>query len=312
MKKISILLPVYNVADFIEETVESVIDQSYKNFELIIIDDASSDNTVSIAECLCARDSRIKLLKNRKNLGISKTLNKGLQESVGDYIARIDGDDLMDSRRLEKQLSFLENNTDYGLVGCWIENIDEDGNIIGSSKYPVSHEQAMKCIKICSPVLHVWMATKELYLKLSGYRDTNPAEDYDFLLRTVALGYKIGNLPYYGTRVRLREGNTMSVAPLKQKKVFNRLQKMYSQGVINKHLELNLVNSPEMDASSFIFNLHKFSVNCLRKALSSNSLIRKCFWSLPSLVSPYTVQDIYRRKKLKMIMLNEEKNENHK
>ncbi|MDW2402513.1 glycosyltransferase [Vibrio sp. 1262-1] len=305
MKKISVLLPVYNVGGFVEETIESVLEQSYSNFELIVIDDASSDNTALVVSALCQQDSRIKLIINKKNLGISKTLNIGLEESVGQYIARIDGDDLMEKSRLEKQLDFLESNSDYGLVGCWIENIDENGNLIGSSKYPVSHEQAMQCIELCSPVLHVWMASRELYLKLAGYRDTNPAEDYDFLLRTVTSGYRIGNLPYYGTKVRLRDGNTMSVAPLRQRKAFNKLRKMYLNGKINDDLELDLANSSDMQVSSLLSLVHRFSVTCLRRAISSKSILTKCFWAIPSLVSPYTVQDICRRRKFKIIMLNQ-------
>ena len=100
MCKISILLPVFNVQSYIIETIESVLAQSFSDFELIIIDDYSTDNTSKIIEEYCLVEQRIKYLKNHKNLGISKTLNNGLGIAKGKYIARIDGDDLMGPERL--------------------------------------------------------------------------------------------------------------------------------------------------------------------------------------------------------------------
>lgn len=304
MCRVSILLPVYNVRDYVAETIESVLSQTHTDFELIIIDDYSSDDSVSIIDSYCKRDDRVQLYKNIKNLGISKTLNYGLAKASGKYIARIDGDDLMGPERLERQLKFLESNADYGLVGCWVNNIDEKGLLINKCEYPVTHEQALKCITICSPVLHIWMARADLYKSLGGYRDTNPAEDYDFLLRTVDLGFKIGNLPFYDAHIRLRDGNTMSVAALQQRKSFNFLRQLYLAGQINVQQTLDLSTEKSLFTSEFISLLHKFSVSCLKRAFSSRNIVSKSFFAFFSLVSPYTVQDIYRRTKFKKIILN--------
>ena len=302
MCKISILLPVFNVQSYIIETIESVLAQSFSDFELIIIDDYSTDNTSKIIEEYCLVEQRIKYLKNHKNLGISKTLNNGLGIAKGKYIARIDGDDLMGPERLERQLNFLEANTDYGLVGCWVNNIDENGLLINKCEYPVTHEQAIKCITICSPVLHIWMARAGLYKSLGGYRDTNPAEDYDFLLRAVDLGFKIGNLPYYDADIRLRGGNTMSVAALKQRKAFNLLRALFIKGQINTDPSLNLESITDLGNDKILNSIHNLSIRMLRKGLEESRTFLKYFYLLCSLISPYTLHDVIRRRKFKKLM----------
>lgn len=302
MCKISILLPVFNVQSYIIETIESVLAQSFSDFELIIIDDYSTDNTSKIIEEYCLVEQRIKYLKNYKNLGISKTLNNGLGIAKGKYIARIDGDDLMGPERLERQLNFLEGNADYGLVGCWVNNIDENGLLINKCEYPVTHEQALKCITICSPVLHIWMARSDLYQSLSGYRDTNPAEDYDFLLRAVDLGFKIGNLPYYDADIRLRGGNTMSVAALKQRKAFNFLRALFIKGQINTDPSLSLESITDLGNDKILNSIHNLSIRMLRKGLEESRTFLKYFYLSCSLISPYTLQDVVRRRKFKKLM----------
>lgn len=302
MIKVSILLPVYNVRDYVAETIESVLSQTHSDFELIVIDDFSSDDSVSIIENYCKKDDRVQLYKNKRNLGISKTLNHGLSKASGKYIARIDGDDLMGPDRLKRQLNFLEENPDYGLVGCWVNNIDENGLLINKCEYPVTHEQALKCITICSPVLHIWMARTDLYESLGGYRDTNPAEDYDLLLRTVDLGFKIGNLPYYDAHIRLRDGNTMSVAALKQRKTFNYLRKLFLAGRINIDKNLDVSRFDLINSNPLILYFHHTSVSMLRLGLKEKNYIFKCFYFLLSLISPYTLQDVIRRKRFKKLM----------
>ena len=305
MPLVSILLPVYNVEDFIKETIDSILAQTFIDFELIVIDDSSSDNTVNIIERYLLKDNRIKLLQNYENLGIAKTLNHGLNHAEGIYIARIDGDDLMDKTRLDKQINFLSTHLDYGLVGCWIHNINEQGKVINSSKYPVSHEQVLECIDTCSPILHIWMARTKLYKELNGYRGTNPAEDYDFILRSIDAGYKVGNLAYFGAKVRLRQGNTMSNSAFKQRLAFNVLRKLYLNGKINLDKSLDFKDLKLPYCHALLSLIHDISVKCLRKALETDNRLKKVVWGVLSLISPYTAQDILRRKKFKKIMLSQ-------
>ena len=117
-KLVSVIIPVYNVEKFAEQAIVSIIKQTYKHLEIIVIDDGSSDNTYKIVADLATQDSRIRLYKNERNLKIVKTLNRALSLAQGEYIARMDGDDISALDRIEKQVAFLESNPDYDLVGC--------------------------------------------------------------------------------------------------------------------------------------------------------------------------------------------------
>lgn len=121
---ISVLIPVYNVEAFVKEAILSICNQSYKNIEIIVVDDCSTDNTYNIVAELVPNDARIKLFKNNKNSKIVKTLNFALEQSKGDFIARMDGDDISAPQRLEKQLNFLLKHPQYALVGSHVTTID--------------------------------------------------------------------------------------------------------------------------------------------------------------------------------------------
>ena len=122
MKKdlISVLMGIYNIPskEVLEKSINSILNQSYKNIEFIIIDDGSTNDTYKWAKEITKNDKRVILKKNEKNLGLTKTLNKCLKLATGEFIARMDGDDYSHKDRFEKQLSFLKNNKEYQLVGC--------------------------------------------------------------------------------------------------------------------------------------------------------------------------------------------------
>lgn len=302
MPLVSVLMPVYNVEKYIILAIESVLNQSLNDIEIIIVDDGSTDKTFSIASYYSTLDSRVKVYKNDYNLGISRTLNVGLKHCTSPYIARMDGDDIMDFDRLLRQYNFLENNKDYGLVGCWIKNINESGDEIGLCEYPCTHENVLLCIGLTSPVLHIWMGREIVYQKLDGYRDTNPAEDYDFLLRSIDYGFKVGNLPYYGAYIRLRGGNTMSTASLKQRKAFNYLSNLFRVGEININQTLDFSKDNILNVNSFVSYIHKISTSFLKIGLENKLSIKGCFFLVASTISPYTIQDIIRRQKFKKII----------
>ena len=128
MCKISILMPVYNGEKYLREAIDSILNQTLKDFELIIINDCSSDDTVNIVRSY--NDNRIVLINNKKNLGIAETLNKGIDISKGKYIARMDADDICYPKRLEIQYNFMENNIDIGMCGSHVEVFTEQTNQI--------------------------------------------------------------------------------------------------------------------------------------------------------------------------------------
>ena len=124
---VSILLPAYNGSKRIEGAIRSVIGQTYTNWELLVIDDGSIDKTAEIVDNFTKNDTRIKYIKNEFNLGIQKTLNYGLRESKGEYIARIDDDDIWcDKEKLNKQVDFLNTNPKCVLVGTGVIIVDKD------------------------------------------------------------------------------------------------------------------------------------------------------------------------------------------
>lgn len=113
---VSVLMPCYNVESFVGEALSSIMDQSYKNLEIIVINDCSTDNTLSVIESLAANDNRIKIINNEKNLKLIDTLNKGIELCSGEYIARMDADDISFPERIAKQVAFLEENKDFDVV----------------------------------------------------------------------------------------------------------------------------------------------------------------------------------------------------
>ena len=185
--EITVLMPVYNDEKFVRFSIESILNQTFNNFEFIIINDASSDDTLKILEEY--QDSRIKIVNNDINLRVPRSLNKGLSIARGKYIARIDSDDISVKERLEKQYLFLENNREFGLVGSYTEVIDENGKSIefwheySEPEYIFYTLSFWNCL-VTSSV----MFEKDLAIKLGGFDpDYDRTEDYE-------LWYKISRV----------------------------------------------------------------------------------------------------------------------
>ncbi len=123
MPKISVIMPVYNAEKYVREAIDSILSQTFRDFEFIIIDDGSSDSSVDIVKAY--HDERIRLYVNEQNMGVAKTLNKGLELATGEYIARMDSDDISLPQRFEKQLAYLENHRNVGVLGCGTEDFGE-------------------------------------------------------------------------------------------------------------------------------------------------------------------------------------------
>lgn len=187
-------MSVYNGLPYLKEAVDSVLHQTYKNFEFIIVDDASKDKTWQYLKSL--NDKRIKLIKNPKNLGLARSLNIALSKAKGEFIARMDADDISLSQRLEIQMSFMSKNPSIALCGTWVDLVDKSGEIIGEKKYPTKDITIKKLLAWQPSIIHpTFMATKEFYSHLKGY---NPrfdlAEDYELMMRAKNK-FKMANLP---------------------------------------------------------------------------------------------------------------------
>jgi glycosyltransferase involved in cell wall biosynthesis len=120
---VSVFMPVYNAGDYLIEAIESILNQTYTNFEFVILNDGSTDHSESIIKSFS--DSRIRFENNEKNIGLIASLNKGLTLCKGKYIARMDQDDISLPTRLEKQITWMESHPEYGLIGCWFEDFGD-------------------------------------------------------------------------------------------------------------------------------------------------------------------------------------------
>ena len=186
-------MSVYNGMPYLPEAVKSILNQTYKNFEFIIIDDASTDQSAKYLRFL--KDKRIKLIKNSKNLGLAASLNKALKFAKGEYIARMDADDISLPKRFEKQIKFLLKNPSIDLCGTWANLVDAKGKIICDKKYPTQPGKVKRAITWYTAVIHpTYMAKKSFFKKMEGYRlDYDFAEDYDLLARAKNK-FKIANV----------------------------------------------------------------------------------------------------------------------
>lgn len=279
-------MPTYNVEEFVEKAVNSILEQTYQNFELIIIDDFSTDDTFNILKCLSKKDGRIKLFRNKKNRKIVYTLNKALEKSTGEYIARMDGDDISLPDRIEKQVKYLKNNKHVDLVGCSTISIDENGEKLSKSKSISGFKNLKKIIKFSNPVSHIWVAKREVYEKLNGYREILGSEDYDFLLRMITEGYKFDNISnYYGYKVRTREGNTAFTIGIKQRKSFDYAYALYKNRLngetegFNKNDYFEFIETSDSEEKRYFK-----SVKYLQKSIKLKSE-NKIYWWLYAILA---------------------------
>ena len=206
MPKISVLMSAFNAEKYIRETIESVLGQSFIDFEFIIINDGSTDQTEAIIKKY--KDERIRYFY-QENSGLSKALNYGLKISKGDYIARIDADDLCYRNRLEIQHEFMENNPDYVVCGSYTDVIDENGKFIYQySGIPCLNKDIQLEMKMKNCIVHSSsFYTRDAALKINGYYEPIKQyfEDYMFFSQIIKIG-KAFNFDYSLIKYRVTPG----------------------------------------------------------------------------------------------------------
>ena len=175
MKTVSVVMPVYNGEKYLKEAIESILKQSYTDFEFIILNDGSTDKTEEII--LSYDDPRIVYVKNENNLQIVETLNKGISLAKGKYIARMDADDISLSERLKKQVDFMDKNPEIGVCGSWVEYF---GGQEGIWKTPQKDDEIKMSLFMGSPFSHPSVIIRrDLFSDKCSYSSEYPqAEDY--------------------------------------------------------------------------------------------------------------------------------------
>lgn len=305
---VSCLMPVYNVESYVEDAINSILHQSYKNIELIIIDDCSSDNTYNICKKMSLLDSRIILFRNSRNLKIEKTLNKALRYASGKYIIRMDGDDLCDFDRIMRMKKYLDENQDIQLVGTSTFSINARGDKIGQYTALSDFDKIKKTMLIQTPVQHIWMTYKSVYDDLNGYRYFGGAEDYDFVLRVITKGYKVSNISdYYAYSVRInRPNNTVNILGLEKIRASMYAKKMCIERLKNGFDSYSLTRIKKyIIASNFSQIVFRISNQYLYNAIdakATGNVGKLIFYISLSLISPYQVKYLLDRFRFKYLI----------
>ncbi len=200
--KVSVVMSIHNEEKYIKKAVDSILNQTYEDYEFIIINDGSTDRTQNILESYT--DNRLRIVK-QENLGLTRSLNRGIKLAGGEYIARMDGNDISLPERFEKQVEIFNINKKVGLVGSFVEHIDENGNYIKLYSYPTKNEEIKKVLWSDCPLCHSSaMFRKECIEKVGYYREKiGPAEDYDMWFR-ISEHFDVENIadPLHKVRIK--------------------------------------------------------------------------------------------------------------
>ena len=198
---VTVLMPVYNGEKYLAEAIESVLNQTFTDFELLIIDDCSKDNSVEIIHSFS--DQRIRLIINKDNIGQTKTLNKGIDASTSKFIARIDQDDLYNKKKLEKQIGYI-NKYKCDIIGTWSYGIDEYNRKIYKIIHPTNDYDIKQSMIIRQPFTHSSLLMKKSSLiEVNKYpKNIHVAMDYGLLVNLAIHGCTFSNIPDYLTSIR--------------------------------------------------------------------------------------------------------------
>lgn len=254
-KKISVIMGIYNCSGTLAEALECILRQTYTNWEVILCDDCSSDSTAEIAETYVNRfPEKFVLLRNEENKGLNFTLNKCLKRASGDYIARMDGDDLCSKNRFEKEVTVLEEHPEISIVSTDMAFFDENG--IWGRTYTAQRPEARNFLK-STPFCHAaCMVRKEAYLAVGGYtvdKKLLRVEDYHLWVKMYEKGYKGMNIqePLY----QMRDDRTAQ----SRKKFRYRINEAYVKAFAVKHLKLS--------AKGYFYCLRPIAVGLLPSGL---------------------------------------------
>ncbi|SVC63205.1 uncharacterized protein METZ01_LOCUS316059, partial [marine metagenome] len=208
--RISILMPVFNEEKYIFESVNGILQQSYKKFELIIINDASSDNTLSILSDF--NDKRIRIFSNLDHLGITKSLNIGLEKCRGNFIARMDADDICTTDRLALQYNYLIENPNIDVVGCNAVSISENGELTERARLPSKDKKIKWQLLFSTPILHpTVMIRSKVFIQFGVYNSVlSVAQDFDLWCR-ISSHVHFHNLPQVLYKLRIHSNSGSNI-----------------------------------------------------------------------------------------------------
>ena len=239
--KITVFMAAYNESNHIKRSIESILDQTFTDFELIVLNDGSTDDTVSVVKTF--KDERIVLAHNEGNKGLVFTRNRLLELAKGEYIAILDSDDIAYKDRLKLLYDFLKNQPDVALCGGHANIIDENSTKTGQRlNVPVDNDVDLFMLFGNPFVNSTTMFKREVFNDLNGYRDYAPAEDFDLFSR-ISENHKIANIDHVLVEYRIHSNNTSF---LNSEVLFQQEQRILR----------NLLNKIGIEANSDLLSIH--------------------------------------------------------
>jgi glycosyltransferase involved in cell wall biosynthesis len=212
--KVSVVIPVYNTEKYIGEAIEGILNQTYKDFELILVNDCSTDRTLEILKEYQKKDNRIKILTNEKNLKVSATTNRGIKEAKGEYIVKQDADDWSYPDRIEKQVKYMDTHPEVVLSSGNMEMCDENMTVRNRTHFPTSHTEIMNVLLQFNPMVHSAMIyRRETFLEVGGYGGLNTSEDYLLTMKMASKG-KLGNIEDVLVKYRVLNTSLTAKSPM--------------------------------------------------------------------------------------------------
>lgn len=232
---ISVIMSVYNGETYLSEAIESLVGQTFKNWELIVIDDCSTDSTPKILADFAKIDTRIKVYTNEVNLKLPSSLNKGIGLSSGKYIARMDADDICLPTRLEKQFHFMEENCEVSLSSCRFMTRKNGVYAAGGAGGRTDHEALKALLLVANPILHPGVIAKRDVMVQNPYDATlTCTEDLELWTRLIMNGHKIAIQPECLLIYRLHDKQITSTTLKRQRTEVLEIQRKYYASLLSK------------------------------------------------------------------------------
>jgi len=202
---ISVVMSVYNAEKYLKEAIDSILNQTYQDFEFIIVNDCSKDSSWAILQDYKKNHKCIRLIDNTENLGLTKNLNRALAISKGEYIARMDADDISDPNRFERQIDYFNKHKDIDILGTFSNDIDEYGEIIRPRKGPITHNEIVKMLPKVSPIAHPTVMFRKASLEKIGFYNPKyrTSQDLEMWFRAAGAGLKFHNIPEFLFKYRM-------------------------------------------------------------------------------------------------------------
>ena len=308
--EISLIMSVYNGEDYLSEAIESVLNQTFRDFELIVINDCSTDSTPEILKKYAERDERVKVYTNEVNLRLPSSLNKAIELAKGKYIARMDADDICLAQRLERQYDFMENNPSVALSSCRFMTLKNGVISSGGCGGKCDNESIKALLLVTNPILHPGIIAKADAIRSLGYdKNFTCTEDMELWTRFALADYKIEIMPEYLMIYRLHDKQITETTLAKQHKEVVAVQKNYCGkllGAMNQEQEEFYIKGIYFRENTDI-NIDKFcgfykwlkSVNRKTKALSNDALNYAMF----EILAEYKRKGISKTELIKAMLL---------